>query len=422
MGKCKVGFVGLTHLGLVSAAVAAEKGFSVVCFDRDQNKIDLLKGFVSEIIEPQLIELLKKNIDSVTFTACHNALADCELVYVAPDVSTDGGGNSDLSVIDDALNVAIQATSEMTTLVVLSQVPPGYSRRYASFRRDIFYQVETLVFGDAVNRALHPERIIVGSQYVDKQLPACYQSFLDVFGCEVLVMRYESAELAKIAINMFLISSITTTNMLAELCEKIGANWYEIAPSLRLDRRIGRNAYLNPGLGFSGGNLERDLATIIRLSYKHGTDAGVARAWVSNNKWRRAWAFRLLSSTVLSNLSNPIVAVLGLSYKENTNSVKNSPAVQLIDSIRDVRVKVYDPVIDIIETRNHMTVYANSALDAICGVDAVLIMTPWPEFSEITFNDIKRQMKGDVVIDPFGMLKDQYIHTRGIRYFSLGTQ
>ena len=125
-----------------------------------------------------------------------------------------------------------------------------------------FYQVETLIFGAAVKRAMEPERFIVGALDPSAALPESYASFLKAFGCPVLVMRLESAELAKIAINFFLVSTVCTTNTLAELCESIGADWGEIAPALRLDRRIGPHAYLKPGLGIAGGNLERDLVTV----------------------------------------------------------------------------------------------------------------------------------------------------------------
>src|SRR3970282_1279053 len=151
-------------------------------------------------------------------------------------------------------------------IVVLAQVPPAFTRGKQRPGRLLYYQVETLIFGRAVERALQPERYIVGCADPALPLPPAYQGFLQAHGCPILPMRYESAELAKISINMFLVASVSTANTLAELCEKTGAEWSEIVPALKLDKRIGPHSYLAPGLGIAGGNLERDLATVCRFA------------------------------------------------------------------------------------------------------------------------------------------------------------
>src|SRR5204862_7230882 len=144
-------------------------------------------------------------------------------------------------------------------------------------------QVETLVFGRAVARARHPERFMIGCAGPAKPLPARYRELLEAFGCPILPMRYESAELAKISINFCLVASIGVANTLAELCEAIGADWAEIIPALRLDRRIGPHSYLAPGLGIAGGNLERDLRTVLDLAAACHTDRGIEQAWTANS-------------------------------------------------------------------------------------------------------------------------------------------
>ena len=158
-------------------------------------------------------------------------------------------------------------------------------------------------------------------------------------------MRYESAELAKISINMCLVASVSTANTLAELCEKIGADWSEIVPALKLDKRIGQHAYLAPGLGIAGGNLERDLATVCRFADELGTDANVVRAWIANSRHRRDWALRTLHREVLARVDDPVIAVLGLAYKQDTHSTKNSPSIALLSSLTPFRVRVFDPVV-----------------------------------------------------------------------------
>ena len=145
-------------------------------------------------------------------------------------------------------------------------------------------------------------------------------------------MRYESAELAKISINMCLVASVTVANTLAELCENIGADWSEIAPALKLDRRIGPYSYLTPGLGIAGGNLERDLATVERLAAEHSTDASIVRAWTHNSRHRRDWSRAHHSHRSTDSKPEATIAVWGLAYKENTHSIKNSPLLAMCSS------------------------------------------------------------------------------------------
>src|SRR5262249_51801195 len=162
--------------------------------------------------------------------------------------------------------------------------------------------------------------------------------------CPVLPMRYESAELAKISINCCLVASITVANVLAELSESIGADWTEIVPALRRDRRIGPHSYLSPGLGIAGGNLERDLRTVLELAGKNGTDAGIVNAWIANSRHRRDWCWRVLQDRVVKTNPTARIGVLGLAYKEHTHSIKNSPALALLARLRGMDLRVHDPV------------------------------------------------------------------------------
>ncbi|PWT86756.1 MAG: hypothetical protein C5B56_11980 [Proteobacteria bacterium] len=217
-------------------------------------------------------------------------------------------------------------------------------------------------------------------------------------------MRYESAELAKISINCCLVASIATANTLSALCERIGADWSEIAPALKLDRRIGAYAYLAPGLGIAGGNLERDLATVERLADRHGTEAGVVGAWLRNSRHRRDWPLRQLQERVLVRVREPVIAVLGVAYKENTRSIKNSPAGALIRGLAACRLQVFDPEVAPPQAWHpHMTVAAD-ALAACAGADALAIVTPWPQFRALKAADIASRLRGRVVVDPFSVL------------------
>jgi UDPglucose 6-dehydrogenase len=420
MTEPAIGFAGLTHLGINSAVAAAERGFAVVGFDPDRSCVQKLAAGELRINEPGLLELLAKNASRLHFSSDVDALGRCGVVYIAPDVPTDDEGRSDLEGLRRLIATVAAALPPDTTMVILSQVSPGFTRALAHPAVKLYYQVETLIFGRAIERALNPERFIIGARDPDLPLPPALRQFLGAFGCPILPMRYESAELAKIAINLFLVSSVTTTNTLAELCEAIGADWTEIVPALRLDRRIGPHAYLAAGLGIAGGNLERDLATICRLADDHGTDARVVRAWIENSRHRRDWVLRQLYERVLSRQSAPVIGVLGLAYKEDTHSIKNSAAIALLEALAPFSLRVFDPVVRADPAYHPRMHAADSAIDVCRGVDALCVMTPWAEFRALDPAIIAQAMRGRDVIDPHRVLDKRRSVAAGLSYVTLG--
>jgi UDPglucose 6-dehydrogenase len=204
------------------------------------------------------------------------------------------------------------------------------------------------------------------------------------------------------------------------LSERIGADWSEIAPALRLDRRIGAYSYLAPGLGIAGGNLERDLATVLRLSEATGSEASVIDSFVRNSRHRRDWALRLVHREVLVRKPDPTFGVLGLAYKENTHSTKNSPSLSLIENLKPWPVRVYDPVVPASAAPHPAVTAAASAFEAARGSDALLIMTPWPEFRTLVPSELAAAMAGKTVIDPFQVLDPAAVRAAGLTHFTLG--
>ena len=414
-----IGFAGMTHLGLVSGVAAAEKGFEVVCFDPDAARIVALGRKELPVSEPQLDQLVAKNVARIRFTSLRGDLKACDVIYVAPDVPTDDLGGSDLAPINDLLERVFDAAREDAVIVVLSQVPPGYTRGKQRPGRILHYQVETLIFGRAVERALQPERYIVGCADPSLPLPAPYREFLGAHDCPILPMRYESAELAKISINFFLVSSVTTSNVLAEVCEKIGADWAEIIPALRLDRRIGPHAYLSPGLGIAGGNLERDLATVLNLAAKHGTDEAVIRSWQANSAYRRQWALECLNKEVYAKIKDPLVGIWGLAYKQDTHSTKNSPSLELIRNLKGRRIRAHDPAAEINAAEFGFSRCREPA-EAASGADALVVMTPWALYGDVRAAQVIGRMKGRLVLDPYARLNEQEYRSAGFDYRRLG--
>ena len=420
MTRPTIGFAGMTHLGIVSATAAAARGFPVVAFDTDPVQVAALAAGELPIVEPGLPQLLLHHRERVSFTTTPAHLRACAVVYVATDVPVDQTGASDLQPVRDLTELVAGNLAGKTTLVILSQVPPGFTRGLGRPEAHTFYQVETLVFGRAVERALEPERFIVGCGDPAATLPGPLAEYLEAFGCPILHMRYESAELAKISINTCLVASITAANTLAELCEHIGADWSEIVPALRLDRRIGPHAYLTPGLGLGGGNLERDLETVCRLADANGTDAGVVRAWTANSAHRRDWALTQIHERVVPWIEEPVLAVLGLAYKENTASTKNSPALALLTALAPFVVRAYDPVVMPQPEFHPRLVAAPSALEACTGADAVVLMTPWPEFRELRPDTIAARLRRRTVIDPHRLLDGPACRAAGLDHVTLG--
>jgi UDPglucose 6-dehydrogenase len=415
-----IGFAGLTHLGVVSAAAAAAAGASVVGWDPDPATVQSIAAGRLPVTEPGLEDVIRNHRGRLQWSETPAALDRCEIVYIAADVPTDGAGAADLGGISTLIDAAIGAMPEGRTLVILSQVPPGFTRTVAFPRERLFCQVETLVFGRAVERATKPERIIVGQYDPRLPLPAPYEGFLRSFNCPILRVRYESAELAKIAINCYLAASVTVSNTLAELSEQIGADWSEIVPALRLDRRIGPDAYVVPGLGLSGGNIERDLAAVLRLAAAAGTEAAPIRAMLRSSDRRRDWALRTLHAAVLETRPDAVIGILGLAYKENTRSTKNSPALALLEHLTPWQVRVYDPAVSAAELTHPRLVAAPSALAAASDADAVCIMTPWPEFRDLSPAALAGVMKGRVFLDPFRVLDGAGVDAAGLEYFTLG--
>jgi UDPglucose 6-dehydrogenase len=409
-------------LGIVYSTASAAKGFQTLAFDPDQPLVQGLERGEFPVQEPDLFATWTEHRALLEYTAEVEKLGACRVVFISLDVPTSDDHRSDLSSLRSLIDLVVPHLAAGAVLVLLNQVPPGFTREQC--RRfpttQIYYQVETLIFGRAVERALRPERYIVGLPLVGEELPESYAAWLQAFACPVVKMGLESAELAKTAINLFLVSSVSTTNLLAELCENIGADWNEIVPALRLDQRIGPAAYLWPGLGISGGNLPRDLISLRELAEQHGTEAGLIDTWLEDSAYRRGWVQRQLERELLPEQSAPNIAVWGLAYIANTASIKNSAAIELMRANPAAQFRVYDPVVKSIPGEGCQVDHASSALDALDGADALCVMTPWSEFSGMKTTDILERLRGRLVLDPLGVLNGEECRAAGLRYRRLG--
>ena len=419
-----IGFVGLSHLGIVYSAASAARDFPVVAFDDRPGLAGDLSAGRFPVTEPGLTKICQEYSARLRYTSDERQLEACRLVFVTLDVTTNDANQSDLAPLETLLAKVMPHLTPGAALVLMSQVPPGFSRQLAAKLPagvELYYQVETLVFGNAVARAVHPERIIVGAREVGAAWPEQYTAYLEAFDCPILRMRYESAELCKIAINCFLVSSVATSNTLAEICERIGADWREIVPALRLDQRIGPHAYLAPGLGIAGGNLERDLVTVQRLAAENGCDASVVTAWQRNSQYRKDWVLgRLFESGLLKDPQRTVIGVWGLAYKQDTHSTKNSPSLHLLQTLDSYSFRAYDPAAQVDGVQFPHVRLCSGMEDAAQGADVLLVMTPWREFGTAQLDTVLPFMRGRIVLDPYGVLPEKRCQQLGYRYQRMG--
>ena len=415
-----IGFVGLTHLGLNYLAASSEKGFNVIGIDLNNDKINRLKKFDIEYDEPNLKKIIKKNKKKIFFSSNLKDLKDCRIVFISPDVPTDSGGRSNFSSLKKLVNSSLKLLNKKSVLVILSQVYPGFTRSIKLDCARLYYQVETLIFGDAMLRAIKPERIIIGCDSSETKINHFLLNYLKNFNCPIIKMKYESAELTKISINILLASSITSTNMLAEVCEKVSADWSEIKPALQLDQRIGKKAYLKPGLGISGGNVERDIYSIHSLLKKSKKPLSIIRAFQQNSKYMKSWVYRILKREKFILRKNKLnIGILGLAYKENTNSIKNFPTLHLLKELKNIKTKIYDPKAKLkYKIKNCNEVKNINYL--IKSSNLIIIMTPWAEFYKISKILKTQKNRKIILIDPYRVVNFKKIQRKNFKYFTIG--
>lgn len=393
----KIGFIGMSHLGVCHAITAADKGFIVKCYDESPHKIEKLnKGFI-DFFEPNLDKIFKRNKKKIKFINNLIELKECDLVFFSKDVPTNNKDKSLYDGINKLIKKVTRYLNKKSNLIILSQVKPGFTDTIKWEKKKLYYQVETLIFGEAVNRALKPEQFIIGS--FENKIDKKYLKFLKSYKSKINIMNYKSAELAKISINLYLISSLSFTNSLAEACEKIDADWSKIQPILKQDRRIGKYAYLNPGLGILSGNLQRDLQTYNKILSENDCNLEIPKAWQKNSNYRKNWVNNLLNNK-LKNFLKKKIGIYGLTYKKDITILKNSPTISIIKKFKKTNFNIYDPkVVKKNFNLNNAVIYKDLA-KFLKSSHLLIILTDWDEIKNCKYN-ILSNYKGKKIIDPY---------------------
>ena len=408
----KLGFIGLSHLGLCYLAASAVKKCNIVGYTKNTETLNLLSQFKIPINEPNLIEIIRKNKKRIKFTDDISSLNNVDIIFISLDIKTSEKGVSDLKELNDYLKIIYKNINKNKILVLLSQVPPGFTDNIKWNKSKLYYQVETLVFGSAIERALYPERIIVGKNDKKLKIPNNLSKYYNLFSNNHIIMSYKSAELTKISINIFLASSITTTNTLAEICENISADWDDIVPALRSDKRIGNFAYLKPGLGIGGGNILRDIKSIKKIAIRHKSSKSLMDAILLNSKRRQLWILEKINK-LIKKIKIDKITLLGLSYKEGTNSTLNSASIFLVKNMKDITFYAYDPIVTKTKKYKNLILCKNYN-EAIKSSNIIVLSTPHNEFLKIKFSNFSNIK---FLFDPLGFID---IKKNKLKYFKIG--
>jgi UDPglucose 6-dehydrogenase len=418
---------GLWHLGCVSAACLARAGFDVTGLDPDAGRVAELQQGRAPLHEPGLDELTAAGLASgrLRFTTdAGEALADAEVLWVTFDTPVDDRDEADVDFVRARLEeVAVHLRPGMLVLTS-SQVPVGFTRRlakeWAGRGVQLAYSPENLRLGKAIEAFCHPERVVVGTD------PGWDRSRLEAlfapFGGRVEWMGVESAEMTKHAVNAFLGTSVTFINELARVCEAVGADAKEVERGLRSEGRIGPRAYLSPGAAFAGGTLARDLRFLVGRGHDCGVPTPLLEGVLTSNDVHKGWLHARVRQG-LEGVERPVAAVLGLTYKPGTSTLRRSAAVELCRWLhaQGVRVRGHDPAIFRLpgELRPVLEL-APGPLEALDGAHVVVVATDWPSFRELRPADVNARMRRPLVIDPNHFLADVLGRDPRIRYVATG--
>lgn len=399
-----VGFVGISHLSITYGLAAASKKYKIINYDNPEELENFYDGKKILIKEPGFDICYKKFKKNILFTSSVEDLKKCKILFLSKDILTDNSGKSFYYQVNDLLK-KITKFKTKPILVILSQVYPGFTRKIDWPKKKLFYQVETLIFGHALSRASNPEQIIIGSGLKNNLLTSTLENYLNNFSKNIICMNYESAELCKISINAYLISQVSLTNKLNEISKTFNANWKDLKRGLVLDQRIGKYSYINPGLGISGGNLERDLVTLKNICIKKNINSDIFSTFINYSTFYKNWVSREIKKIKKKKLT---ISIVGITYKINTNSVKNSPSLYFMQKNLHHDYNVYDPYIEDIKFLKKKNIKKfNSINKNFVKSDAIVIFNLYQNVERFIYREINHNNK-ILIIDPYRLLKKKF--------------
>src|SRR5580700_6311884 len=410
----RVAMIGCGYVGLVSGACFADFGHQVTCVDKDAGKIARLRAGEIPIFEPDLDRLVTANAREGRLdfsTELPGPVAQAEAVFIAVGTpSRRGDGHADLSYVLTAAREIAAAVSGFTVIVTKSTVPVGtgdeVERIMTETRPDADVAVvsnpEFLREGAAIQDFKHPDRIVVGTadERAKKVMADLYRP-LYLNQAPILYTSRRTAELIKYAANAFLATKITFINEIADLCEKVGGDVQQVARGIGLDNRIG-GKFLHAGPGFGGSCFPKDTRALLKTAQDHGVPLRIVETVAAVNDARKRGMFRKVAAALGGSLRGKVIAVLGLTFKPNTDDMRDAPSIPLITALQDMgaRVRAYDPV-GMAQARAVLTgvEFCDSPYACAEGAEALVIVTEWEQFRALDFDRLKATMKQRIVVD-----------------------
>jgi len=426
-----IAIIGSGYVGLVTGACFAELGNKVICADNDERKIVGLKKGVLPIFEPGLEESIINNMKAgrlLFTTRIKDAVKPCEIIFIAVGTPPLENGEADLTGIENvARNIALNMTGYR--LIVEKSTVPVETGEWvkhtistyvkSNIKFDVASNPEFLREGSAINDFMHPDRIVIGVE--SKKARDLLVDLYKPLNAPIVVTNIKSAELIKHASNAFLATKISFINALSQICDKVGADVAEVAQGMGFDKRIGR-AFLNAGIGYGGSCFPKDLDAFIHISEKIGYNFGLLKEVKSINEEQKRFILKKIKD-VLWIIKDKTIGVLGLSFKPDTDDIRNAPAMDLIYALQSegAKIRVYDPqAMEKAKPVLGKVKFCKDSYDACKGSDCLLVVTEWNEFKELDFSRVKKLLKRPLLIDGRNMYEPQALQKSGFTYVGIG--
>jgi UDPglucose 6-dehydrogenase len=433
--------VGTGYVGLVTGTCFAETGVSVTCVDINKEKIEQLNKGIVPIYEPGLDKMIKKNVEKKRLffsTNIHEDLQDSEAIFIAVGTPPNEDGSADLKHV---LNVAKEIGKHLDHYIVVvtkSTVPIGTAKKVketiqnelnkkgASTDFDVASNPEFLKEGSAIEDFLKPERIIVGceSERAEKLIKRLYKPFL-LNNHPIYFMDVPSAELTKYAANAMLATRISFMNDISNLCEILGADINAIRKGIGSDSRIG-NKFLYPGTGYGGSCFPKDVKALINTGKTNSYSLEIIEAVEKINEKQKNILFNKIYKYFDGNLKGRVFAIWGLSFKPHTDDMREAPALTVIANLlkEGATINVYDPIaMDEAKKQLGTSVnYKDEPYEALQDAEALIVITEWPEFRILDYEEIKKRMKNQLIFDGRNIYEPNEMKDFGFTYFSIGRE
>lgn len=427
--------LGTGYVGLVSGTCLSEFGFDVCCVDKDKDKINNLKNDIIPIYEPGLQNLVKKNKNSGRLSFSNDIdqnIKKADIVFIAVGTpSRRGDGHADLTYVYEAAEKIAKNLDGYTVIVNKSTVPVGTGAEVKNIIKkinpdalfDVVSNPEFLREGNAIEDFMRPDRVVVGIETEKaKQLMSIIYKPLYLIETPILFTDLNTAELIKYSANAFLAVKISYINQMSDLCEKVGADVHDVAKGIGLDKRIG-SKFLHPGPGYGGSCFPKDTLALVQTAKEYDSNLSIVETVVQYNKQRKSDMADKIIEAFNNNCQNKKISILGLSFKPETDDMRDSPSLDIIPILKEkgFDISVFDPVaMDEAKKILKNIEFSNNIEECLQDSDGLVILTEWNEFRGLSATRLKKVMKGNILIDLRNSLNPESFQKSGFNLIQLG--